>query len=89
MKQVCRFLFDDDVESNLIEAEITQAILTAEDVFGQPKVRLSASYLVSKNKAVIDVSDEVGEHIARVFTGRISRKVGQERFTVDRINSKD
>ncbi|MBL8012829.1 MAG: hypothetical protein JNN05_03180 [Candidatus Omnitrophica bacterium] len=89
MKQVCRFLFDDDIESNLIEAEITQAILTAEDVFGQPKVRLSASYLVSKNKAVIDVTDEVGEHIARVFTGRMSRKVGQERFTVDRINSKD
>ncbi|MGE0267871.1 MAG: hypothetical protein AB7S78_05410 [Candidatus Omnitrophota bacterium] len=89
MKKVCRFLFDDDIESNLIEAEITQAILTAEDVFGQPKVRLSASYLVSKNKAVIDVTDDVGEHIARVFTGRMSRKVGQERFTVDRINSKD
>ena len=89
MKQVCKFLFDEDIESHLIETEIAQAILTAEDVFGQPKVRLSASYLVSKNKAVIDVTDEVGEHIARIFTGRMSRKVGHEPFSVDRINSKD
>ena len=87
MKHVCKFLFDEDIESHLIESEIVQAILTTEDIFGEPKVRLSASYLVSRNKAVIDVTDEVGEHIAQVFTGRMNRKVGHNRFTVDRINS--
>ena len=89
MKHVCRFLFDEDVDSRVIESEIIQAILTTEDVFGQPKVRLSASYLVSKNKAVIDVTDEVGEHIAKVFTGRIGRKVGHNCFSVERITSEN
>lgn len=89
MKNVCKFLFAKGIDTRLIETEVAQAILTTEDVFGQPRVRLSASYLVSKNKVIIDVSDEVGEHIAQVFTGRMSRKVGQNRFSVDRVNSQN
>ncbi len=87
MKNICRFKFDEEINDRLIESEIAHAILTTEDVFGQPRVRLSAAYLVSKNRAVIDVTDEVGEHIACVFTGRMNRKVGQNRFVVERVNS--
>jgi hypothetical protein len=33
----------------------------------------------------IDVSTEVGEHIAQVFTGLLSWQLGEDKFTVDRV----
>jgi len=51
--------------------------------------RLHASYAASDGKAAIDVSDEVGEHIARVFTGLMIRELGEENFTVERMRKRD
>lgn len=89
MEDICRFKFKEGISSELIESKIALAILAAEGVFGQAKVRLNAAYIVSKNKAVIDVSNEVGEQIAQVFTRFISEEVGEKKFIVDRIKSKD
>jgi len=89
MKTLCRFEFDKTLTKKEIEENMALAIITAECVFGKPKVRLNAAYLASKSKAVIDVSSDVGEHIAQVFTGLISRQVGEENFTVERIRNKN
>jgi len=85
MKDVCKFIFDEGIKEDAIEERIALAIITAECTFGQAKVRLNASYLASGNKAVIDVSSEVGEHIAQVFTGLMTRQYGEDKFTVKRI----
>ena len=84
--QVCRFSFKRNLTREQIEEKIALAIITAECTFGQAKVRLNAAYLAVDGKAVIDVSSEVGEHIAEVFTGLVIRELGEESFTVDRIN---
>lgn len=89
MADVCRFKFKDGISSDLIESKIALAILAAEGVFGQAKVRLNATYIVSRNKAAIDVSNDVGEHIAQVFTRFMSEEVGEHKFIVERVKSKD
>jgi hypothetical protein len=89
MAQLLRFKFKKSVTKKLIEGQIAIAILTAEATFAQAKVRLHAGYVVSKNKAVIDVSSDVGEHIAQVFTGLMTRLVGETNFTVNKVKTAD
>jgi len=85
MKYVCKFDFKRHVDSGFIEKELIESILTTEDVFGRARVQLSASYLVADNKAVIDVSNEIGEHIFSVFTGRLNRKIGSDQYSFQRV----
>ena len=84
-----RFRFPDGVARDAIEAQLALAIVAAECFFGKPKVRISAAYLFPKRsrELVIDVGTEVGEHIAQVFAGLLTRQVGEDRFTVDRVTS--
>ena len=91
MSPVCRFKFPDDVDRDTIETQLSLAIISAEFAFGQPKVRINAAYCISKDKTQvgIDVSTEVGEHIAQVFTGLMVRQLGEDKFTVDRVRDKE
>lgn len=89
MAEICRFKFKEGVTKGLIEEQIALAIITAECTFGQARVRLHASYAASDGKAAIDVSSDVGEHIAQVFTGLMIRKVGEESFSVERIRKEN
>ncbi len=88
MGAICRFEFDESVKKKDIEEQIALAIITAECTFGKPKVRLHAAYCAADNKAVIDVSSKVGEHIAEVFTGLMSIEVGEENFKVERMRKR-
>jgi hypothetical protein len=84
------------LDSESIEAQLALAIISAECVFGQAKVRISAGYCISAANGTsngekgllvaIDISTEVGEHIAQVFTGLMIRQLGEDRFTVERVN---
>jgi len=88
MAAALRFRFKNDVNKKLIESQMAIAIVTSECLFGQAKVRLNAGYIVSKNKAIIDVSNEVGKHIAQIFTGLMTRQIGENKFTVDKVKTK-
>ena len=89
MTEVCKFKFRRGVSKAMIETQIALAIVMAEYTFGQPRVRLYAGYVASDGKAVIDVSSDVGEYVAQVFTGLMTREFGEDNFTVDRIKKKD
>jgi len=86
--EVCRFEFAEGISKGLIEEQIAAAILSAECIFGQACVRLHAGYAVSDGKAVIDVSSNVGEYVAQVFTGLMTRQIGEKNFTVEWIKEK-
>ena len=47
----------------------------------------STSYYVPDDspQCVIDISNEVGEHVAQVFTGIMINALGEEKFQVRRI----
>ena len=97
MSVVCKFEFPEELDRETIETQLALAIIATECTFGQPKVRISAAYCVSpasdtadgktKPKVAVDVSTEVGEHIAQVFTGLMIRQIGEDNFTVDRIRN--
>ena len=87
MNGICRFRFSGDMEREAVEAQLAQAVLGAECVFGQARVRISVAYVMSDDggRLAIDVSNEVGEHVAQLFTGLITRQFGEEAFSVERI----
>jgi len=89
MMDICRFKFSKGIGSELIESQIILAIATAEYAFDQAKVRSTAGYLVSKNKAVIDVSNDVGEYIVQIFTWLMIKQPGENKFTVERVKIKN
>lgn len=88
MKTVCRFKFSEGTSREFIETSMVSAIFNAECVFGKPRVRVSGiAYYISDDspQCVIDVSNEVGEHIAQVFAGIMINTLGEEKFQVRRI----
>ena len=87
MKNVVRYEFSRDTDRDRVEAQLALAITVAECMFGQARVRLSAAYLMSRDgrQLAIDVSNEVGEHIAQLFTGLLIRGIGEDEFSVERL----
>ncbi len=88
MASVCRFKFAKGIDKKLIEAQIAIAIIVAESTFGQSKVRINAAYDLVGRSVIIDVSSDVGEQIAQVFTGLITHQFGEDKFSVERLKSK-
>jgi hypothetical protein len=88
LPDVCRFRFPPEADGEVIEAQLALAIVAAESAFGQPKVRISAAYSISKDKSrvVIDVATDVGQQIAQIFAGLMMRQLGEDGFSVDRLN---
>jgi len=91
MPAVCRFKFPEGLDREIIETQLAVAVIAAECTFGQPRVRISAAYCISRDKpqVAIDISTDVGEHIAQVFTGLMIRQLGEDKFTVDRVKGKE
>ena len=90
MSIACKFMFPDNVTKEALETQLALAILAAECKYGQARVRIGTSYGISADASqiAIDVSTEVGEHVAEVFTGLMIRQIGEEQFSVDRIESR-
>jgi hypothetical protein len=89
MRAVCSFKLAKGTTRQFIEESIATAIFNAECVFGKPRVRVSglAYYVAADHPAcIIDVSTEVGEHVAQVFTGIMINRLGEEKFKVRRID---
>jgi hypothetical protein len=89
MPAACRFKFPEGTDGVTIEGHLALAVIAAECTFGKPRVRISAAYCLSKDKPhlAIDVSTEVGELIAQVFTGLVMRELGEEAFVVERVTN--
>ena len=82
----CRFMLPEGSERNELEASVARALVDAEHIFGQARVRICAAYWFSKDgrQVLIDVSTDVGECIAQIFTGLVTSEIGECTFTVNR-----
>ena len=83
MKKVYKFSFKRHVSKREIEERLAIAMITAECVYGQARVRLHVAYTAANARAVLEVSGAVGEHIAQVFTGLMIKLVGEKAFAVE------
>lgn len=87
MKKVCRFRFAEGVGRQAVEEHLALAIAAAESLYGKARVRLGTGYLVSKDgrQLALDTSNEIGEQVARLFTGFMIREIGEEAFSTERV----
>ena len=87
MKMVCRFILPDGTPTELLEEKLAFAVFSAECAFGKSRVRIEASCYVSpkRPRCVVDIGTPVGEYIAQVLTGALTKELGEEGFAVQRI----
>ena len=87
-REVRRYAFEDAVPPGEIENTLLLAVLAAEGLHGQSRVRLEAAYSfdAEKRACVIDAASEVGWDICRMFTGFAIREFGESAFSVSRVD---
>lgn len=85
MSQVFQFKFK-EVSREAVEVDIALAIFAAECVYGRPRVRMEASYLVDEDGSacVLEIGGEAGDSVARVFAGLSAARLGEEGYSVHR-----
>ena len=89
MQTVLRFQLQGDADQEAVETDIALALFAAECVYGKPRVRLEASYLVGSEgrDCVIRSSGDAGDAAARIFTGLTSMRVGDSAYQVHRLTA--
>jgi hypothetical protein len=63
------------------------AVLSAEGIHGRARVRLDAAFYLDEKKraCVVDAATPVGQTVAQIFTGLLTREFGEDAFTVERL----
>ena len=86
-RDIYRYRFERDVPMKEARESLLLAVLATESLHGRSLVRLDASFCLEEKKrtCVVDAGTEVGRHIARIFTGFITREFGEEAFRVERL----
>lgn len=84
--EVYRYQFTAECPVRDVEETLHLAVLAAECLHGQSRVRLDASYCMDADKraCVIDGGTSVGRDIVRIFTGFAIREFGEDGFKVRR-----
>ncbi len=87
MKDVYRYSFEKDVPLQDVEESLLLAVLAAECLHGESRVRLDAGYFLDKDggACVIDAGTPVGQDLNKVFTGFCIREFGEDSFKVERV----
>jgi hypothetical protein len=85
---VYRYQFNKKVPLQEVEDSLMLAVLAAEGIHGRSRLQLDAKFLLDKGKktCVIDAGNEVGIHIACIFTEFLSRQFGEQAFQVKRVD---
>ena len=81
-----RYTFKRHVPIDDIQDSLTLAVIGAENLYGRSKLRLDGWWRLNRQRrcCVIDATTEVGESIARLFTGYLAKEFGESAFTVRR-----
>lgn len=72
-----------------VEADLGLAMLAAESLYGQPRLRLEAGYALAEDgcTCVIEARGEAGAAVTRIFAGLTSARVGESGYSVERVES--
>ena len=86
-KNIYRYRFKEGISMQDVEESLLLAILAAECLHGESRVRLDASYSLSEEKraCAIDATTDVGRDVCRIFTGFAIREFGEDAFKVERV----
>ncbi len=72
------------------EGTLHVALIAAEGLFGEARVRMDAGYAVDEvlRVFVVDASTEVGQAVTGMFTSLLLREFGPEAFHVRRVEGR-
>ncbi len=81
------FSFKEFVPFEEIDSTLMLSTLAAECIHGRTQVHMDARFQATRKDNVcwIDADNEVGQHIARIFTGFMARLFGEKSFKIERI----
>ena len=82
-----RYTFGDELSAEEIEDSLLLAVMAAESLHGRSQVRLDAAFHLNlkKRTCLVHADTEVGRHVARLFTGFLTREFGETAFAVERV----
>ena len=85
-RQMYRFGFKRYVDIDDILDTLTLSIIGTENLHGRSRVRLDGWWRLDRQRrlCLIDASTTVGEDLAKLFTGYLSREFGERAFSVQR-----
>jgi len=81
---VYRYEFGKGVPMDDVEDTLMLSALAVECLHGRTQLRLDAAFRLDKehNLCRVDARSAVGQSIARIFTGFLSREFGEHAFTI-------
>ncbi|MDJ0766775.1 MAG: hypothetical protein QNJ97_27630 [Myxococcota bacterium] len=85
-REIYRYHFNEDVPFLEIFESFILTMIAVNSLYGSASVRLNAIYNLEEQKRRCDVdgSTEIGQTIARIFTGFVSRQFGYKAFKLER-----
>jgi len=87
-RDIYKYRFAEGVPLKDAEETLFLAVLATESLHGRSQIRLDAKFSVDERKrsCVVDAGTQVGRHIARIFTGFLTREFGEDAFKVERVS---
>lgn len=81
---IYRYVLSERIPVHEAEATLQLAVIAAEGLYGQARVRLDARYAIDDagREIVVHACNEVGACICRVFTGYLACEFGEDAFQV-------
>src|SRR5436190_20394366 len=91
MSSVLHFRITQETDAEAIQDDVTLALYAAECVYGKPRVRLEAAYIVEDDgrTALVEAAGEAGEVAARIFAGLLAARFGESGYSVRRFMKED
>ncbi len=85
---VFRFSFRAGIDLTEVEATLQLAIVAAEGLFGEARVRMEVAYHVDapRSMILIDGRTGAGDAVVRIFTAFVTREFGEDAFHVRRTS---
>jgi hypothetical protein len=84
---VFRYDFDEQVQTEDVEAALLLSVWGCEALHGEAETRLDAAHYFdpAKRACVIDAGSLVGRDLNRLFVGFLGRELGPDAFRVERV----
>ena len=84
------YRFRRHIDIDEIQDTLTLAVLGAENLHGRARVRLDGWWRLDRQRrqCTIDASTAVGQDIAQLFTGFLSKEFGEGTFKVQNLDAR-
>ena len=85
-----QFSFKRHIDINDVEDTLTLSIIGAETLYGRSRVRLDGWWCLDRQRrsCIIDGSTQVGQDIARLVTGFLTKEFGDNSFRLLRDSNR-